>query len=459
MKSALLGSIRQLWTIEKQERAKLFIVSSIFALVIMAYTILKEMKDIVFVEVVGKEYVPAAKIISIFILIPAVLFYSYLVNKVRRHNILCFYSIAYGILGLVFVHFIGHPEIGVMNTDTSPWRLFGWIFYFFVEGASPFLVGVAWAFSNSIFSPKEAKNYYAFVVAFSKVGGVLSACFGWFLLSQHVIAPLVVKEQLLQFIPSIVLLFVPVVVWFLRKKVSARYMHGYEAVYEYEKEVKQRPEQPGLFSGAKLLVRNPYVMGIFSIIFFYEVLNAVLSLLRIYYSLGGGLEEFSSRLFLLTMEYHAVGFLIALFGTQALLRLFGERRCLLLVPIIIGAVLFMFLFVGTFAAFNVAFVAMRATNYGFFYPVRESLYIPTVKAINFQSKAWIDAFGTKLAKGTGSLFNMIATYTLSVGGFLAAQMLHAGFFAIIIGIWIFVAHLLGKRYTRAIETNEVIGAE
>lgn len=459
MKSALFGSIRQLWTIEKHERTKLFIVSAIFALVIMAYTILKEMKDIVFVEIVGKEYVPIAKIISIVILIPAILFYSYLVNKVRRHNILCFYAVAYGLLGLIFAYFIGHPVIGVNNTDTGPLRLFGWIFYFFIEGASPFLVGVAWAFCNSIYSPKEAKNYYAFLVAFSKIGGILSASLGWYMLSHRVLAPLVIKEQVLQFIPSIVLLFVPVAVWFLRKKVSAKHLHGYEAVYEYEKEVKQRPEQPGLLSGAKLLIRNPYVMGIFSIIFFYEVLNAVLSLLRIYYSLGGGLEEFSSRLFLLTLEYHALGFLIALFGTQALLRLFGERRCLLLVPIIIGAVLFMFLFVGTFAAFNVAFVAMRATNYGFFYPVRESLYIPTVKAINFQSKAWIDAFGTKLAKGTGSLFNMIATYTLSAGGFIAAQMLHAGFFAVIIGVWIFVAHLLGKRYTKAIDNNEVIGAE
>ena len=458
MKSALFGSLRQLWAIERCERTKLFLVSTIFALVITSYTICKEMKDIVFVEIVGADYVPRAKLLAIFVLIPAILFYSFLVNKLRRHQILCFYAVLYGILGLLFAYLLGHPVIGIANTDTSPSRIFGWIFYIFIEGASPFLIGVVWAFINSIHSPKEAKDYYAFLVTFSRIGGLLGAGLGWYILSSHVIAPLVIKQQLLLFVPSVVLLLVPLAVWLLRKKVAGWRLHGYEAVYEYQKDAEKNQEQPGLFSGLLLLIRNPYVFGIFSIIFFYEMVNTVLSLLRITYSLGDGFEQFSSRLFALTFGYHAVAFFIALFGTQALLRLLGERRCLILVPISIGVLLFAFLGIGTFGAFTFAFIAMRAINYAFFYPVRESLYIPTIKAIKFQSKAWIDAFGTKFSKGGGSLFNMLARYVLRSGGMAASQALHVGFFAIIIGAWIFVAHLMGKRYAKAIAKNEVIGA-
>jgi len=458
MKTTMFDSLRRIWTIEKQERTKIFLVSFIFGLVITSYTIYKEMKDIVFVEIVGADYVPRAKMISIFVLIPAILFYSFMVNRVRRHQILCFYSILYGILGLVFTYLLGHPVIGISNTDTSPWRLFGWIFYIFIEGASPFLIGVVWAFANSIHNPKEAKNYYAFLVTFSRVGGLIGAGFGWYLLSHRVIAPLLVKQQLLLLLPSLVLFLVPVAVWLLKKKVPSHLLHGYEAVYAYEKKVEKSHEQPGLFSGLILLIRNPYVLGIFSIIFFYEMVNTVLSLLRITYSLGDGLEEFSSRLFALTFGYHLVAFFIALLGTQALMRVLGERRCLMLVPISIGVLLFAFLFVGTFEAFTVAFIAMRAINYAFFYPVRESLYIPTVKAINFQSKAWIDAFGTKISKGAGSLFNETARHVVRTSGLAASQMLHAGFFAVIIGLWVLIAHKLGNRYARAIARNEVIGA-
>lgn len=460
MKPVFLDSIKRIWSIEKQERTKLFLVSTIFTLIITAYTICKEMKDVVFVEIVGADYVPKAKIAALIILIPAILFYSFLVNKVRRYQVLCFYAIAYGVLGLVFAFLLGHPTIGIQNTATGPHRLFGWIFYFFIEGYSPFIVSVAWAFANTVFSPKEARDGYAFLVASSKLGGVLSAGFGWYMLS-HALMGSLAKQQLLLLLPSLVLLLVPLAVLLLLKKVPSEQLHGYEAAYEYQKEADKQQKKPGVFAGLLLILRTPYVFGIFGIIFLYEVVNAVLSFLRIIYaqgSSGGDIDQFSSKLFAMAFGYHLVGFCIALFGTQALLRRLGERRCLILVPIVVGLLIGAFLLIGTFAAFTFAFISMRAINYGFFYPVRESLYIPTVKAIKFQSKSWIDAFGVKLAKTSGASFNDFAQFMLRYGGLGIFQILNGAFFAIVIGAWIVVAYLLGKRYVTAIENNEVIGA-
>ena len=84
-----------------------------------------------------------------------------------------------------------------------------------------------------------------------------------------------------------------------------------------------------------------------------------------------------------------------------------------------------------------------------------SLYIPTVKEIKFKSKSWIDAFGTKFAKTGGSSFNVFAEYLGSNLVFLA----YSFFFAGIIGIWFVAALLLGKRFEKALASNEVIGAQ
>src|SRR5260221_14761741 len=121
---------------------KLFFLTLIYFFVIGSYTITRDIKSSIFVCVVGKEYIPSSKIISMFMLLPAIFFYSRLVDRVRRYQLLCFYSILFGVANLIFAYYIGDARVGISNTDASPWRLFGWLFYFFVEGYSPFVVSV-----------------------------------------------------------------------------------------------------------------------------------------------------------------------------------------------------------------------------------------------------------------------------------------------------------------------------
>ncbi len=100
---------------------------------------------------------------------------------------------------------------------------------------------------------------------------------------------------------------------------------------------------------------------------------------------------------------HFVGFFISFFGTSWLFQRLGTKRCLLLVPLSTGAVLMYYILNATSNAnaLVIAFVALRAINYAFSWPLRESLYIPTVKEIKFKSKSWIDAFGSNLLKPAG----------------------------------------------------------
>lgn len=460
MSSGTAKFFKSLFEIEKHERLKVLFLTIAFFCIIAAYTIAKEIKDSLFTVIVGRDYIPVAKIITMVALIPAILCYSLLVDKLRRYQLLAFYSVFYGIMGLVFAYFLSHPTMGLANTVASPHRYFGWILYFFIEGYQPFVVSVFWAFANSVSDPIQAKKNYGLMVSGSKMGGMVSAALAWIVLSPSnplsaYISSDTAKHQFLFAVASAMLLVIPFVISALMKSVSGKYLHGYEAAYRIEKErARHGQAETGMLTGLYMFFKYPYLLGIFCMIFFYEVINTIFSYQRVFIAQANAtcLSDVSAYLFKIIFFTHLVGFLISLLGTRALLERLGERRCLLLIPVSAGILLFFFNLNYSSNGFLIVFVILRAINYGFSYPVRESLYIPTVKEIKFKSKNWIDAFGSKFSKGAGSLFNLLVTY-------LGHSLAFAMFSGAVISLWMVAAWLLGRRFDRAVKHNEVIGEQ
>lgn len=461
MSSRVHSWLKSLFDVEPHERLKLALLTLAFFCVIGAYTVAKELKDSVFTAVVGREFLPQARIMFVLVMIPAIFMYSKLVDSLRRYHLLCAYAFIYGALGLFFTYLLGHPTIGLANMQSSPERWFGWIFYFFVEAYSPFVVGLFWSFANSVTSPDEAKKHYALMVSGSKIGGMLTAGGAWALLSittttSAFLSSEVVRHQILLGASSMLLLVVPIAIYLLQKQVSGRYLHGYEAAYKVEKKRGHKgASHEGIFAGLEMFIKYPYVFGIFCIVFFYEVISTVLSYQRVSMACeqSTNLCEISTYFFKIAFVAHLVGFVVSLFGTKWLLRSFGERICLLLMPIATGLLFIYFFFSTTQWAFLSFFVILRSLHYGFSYPVRESLYIPTVKEVKFKSKSWIDAFGNKIAKSAGSFFNHLTRH-FDLALFLTVESI---FFGIIIVFWLIAAYLLGKRFEKAVARNEVIG--
>ncbi len=453
----------------KQERLKFIFLGIIFFFVIGGYTIAKELKDSIFASIIGKEYIPLAKIIAMFALVPAIFVYSLMVDRVRRYQLLMIYSALFAIVGLLFAYYLGDPLIGLSNTHSSKHRIFGWLFYFFIEGYSPFVVSVFWAFANSISSPDGARRNYPFMVAASKVGGLVGAGTAWYLLAQVGCdmscgfgspSDVWVHQIILAF-SSVMLLLVPVAVHLLMRTVGGRFLHGYEAVYKAEKvkgqDGEEKTEKAGMLEGLVLLFRYPYVLGIFGMIYFYEVIATVLSYLRIGVAQADShnIAAVSASLFKMVFFVHLAGFFMSIFGTSTLMKRLGERTCLMLVPLLSGILLLYLMIETTPAALIAAFIALKTVNYAFAWPVRESLYIPTIKAIKFKSKSWIDAFGSKFAKAGGSTFNIFVSH---LGPALSLPA-HSFFFAGVVAMWFAVALLLGRRFDRAVARNEVIGLD
>lgn len=452
--------LSSLLSVEPKERLKLFFLSLAYFCIIVSYAITRELRDSIFSSIVGSEYIWVARIIGWIVFIVPLFLYAKMVDRFRRYQLLCILSTFYGIGSLIFAYFLGDPGIGLLNTSLNSHRLFGWIFYFFIEGYQPFVVSVFWAFANSITDQEAAKKNYGLMVAGSKIGGMLGALFSIAVLnwSIHQLsrAQDVVNHQILLIVSAIMSLAVPFVIIMLMKKVPGRYLHGYEAVYKVEKErIKKGTSDTGVWSGLKMLVNTPYVFGMFSIIFFYETINTVLGYQRVRAAHAGSttISEMSTFLYEAVFFVHFFGFLISVFGTRTLIDKLGEKTCLMLIPAINFLVLMYVMYSYTPFAFIVASVVTKAVHYALSYPVRESLYIPTIKEIKFKSKSWIDTFGSKFARATGSTFNGAVS---NIGAALFFPV-HIVFLGAVTGVWLVVAYFLGKRYETAIASKEVIG--
>jgi AAA family ATP:ADP antiporter len=454
-------------SVDKHERLKVIFLSLSFFFIIGAYTVVRTLKDSLFINIVGREYWATAKGLSIIMLIPAILLFSRIVDVLRRHHVLYLYIVLYGLGGLVIAYFLGDPLIGLPNTDTSPYRLFGWVIYLFIEGYNPFVVSLFWSFAHTITSPEAAKSNYPLMVASSKLGGMLSAALATVLLLRSVTtleqrAFDTFNHQLLLVICSLLLLIVPLFVYLLITRVPSQDLHGYEAAYQLEKERSHQKHEggvkewiKGIFSGLTLLIKYPYVLGIFGVIFFWEVVGVFVNFERLSTGqrLALSLSGQTAYLLQLDMYVHLTGFFITLFGTRALIKLLGERISLIIVPIATGISLFFYLFDPSAFVMGLVFVIVRSINYAFASPLRESLYIPTTKEMKFKSKSWIDAFGVKIAKGVGATYS---SFVISLPGALMYGV-NVIFFGVVFSLWIATAHLLGRRYERSVKRNEVIG--
>ncbi len=374
----------------------------------------------------------------------------------------------YGIILLLFTYFLGSPEYGLDNVQTSPWRVFGWVVYFVLEGFSPFVVGVFWAFANSVCDPREAKSSYAVMVAGSKIGGMATALFAWYMMTNLGVVSWLnfsdtVAHQILLGGSAVLLLCVPLVIYVLMKVVPGSYLHGYEVVYKQEKRNdKAGVGNSGIFSGLQILLESPYILGIFSLIFFYESLNVVLGYQRICLLKAAAtnvvgdlnMSGLTGSMFLQTFWMHFFGIFLSFFGVRALLKKYGEKACLLMVPAMVALLLIYFMIVQTPEAMLYVFTGLRAINYSFSKQLTESLYIPTMKDMKFKAKSWIDSFGTKISKSAGSVF--VDVVKTAVPGTSAFYYVYGIFFSGLIAIWFLVAFLLGRRYEKAVASNEII---
>jgi AAA family ATP:ADP antiporter len=371
------------------------------------------------------------------------------------------YAIFHAIGGIIFAMLLSHPVYGLANTHVSTDRWLGWAFYFFMESFDAFFSATFWSFADSVNNPKDAKNYYGFLVSGSKIGGIVASAVLYIVLGCCSVGS---EAQFLPgalFVGSIFLCGAAGSLYFLVTRVPDSIMHGYEATYQLEKH-KKRNHGDGLIGvlkssleGLVIMLKKPYVLGIFSLVVFYDVMIVIFDWWvavhadQQLHSVGAMTAFYAKYYFFL----NSIGLVIALFGTTPLLRLIGIRISLFLFPLFCLSMLTITYLFPTADVFFAVLVGLRSFNYAFNHPTREFLYIPTTKDIKFKAKTWTDAFGSRIAKSFGSVFNKALKCTSPAFALISSL----GLSFCLTFLWIIIVYFLGKTLQNAIDNKQVIG--
>ena len=430
-----------------------------FFFIIGAYTLLRELKDAVFIITVGTQYLPDVKMISIFVMIPMVLFYTWFSERVSRQTLLACYALVFSCGAFIISCFLKDPIIGITNVIPHKTRLFGWFTYLFLEGCSPFLVSLNWSFLNSISNPGDVKNNYIIMAAMGKIGSFIFALTAWFSLSRYFaffnnFSDIDIYVNLFR-LTSCALFLIPFILFYLFLKLPPTEFQGYTDINNFQEKSQSIDKKTITFgSGFALLFKNAYVFSIVGMIFCWEVINVIFNNLRLAIAYEGSqtIGDLSLFLFKSTVTTSLISLFFVIIGTNSVIRFLGERKALLFIPLVTGIIMISFLLHPTPFMVIFAYTFIRAINLSLTTPIRESLYIPTSKEIQFKTKSWIDSFGQKFSKGCGSLYNKIIQFLpLST-----AYYTQIGFFVLIVALWTYIATFLGKKWEKAVKEKKII---
>lgn len=411
--------------------------SLIFIFIIGSYWLMRPLKDGLFTAVVGIKYLPIAKIMSFFFIIPAVFLYSKLVDLVEKQKLFYILIGIYATLFAAVTFLLGHSTIGLVNTVPAWNRWFGWIIYLGVESFGSMLVPLFWSFVVSSTDTATAKRGFAIIIAGAQIGAIS----GPLLASQA-------EHVGMSFLTSMVvicLLLVPLLV--------KLYIIKYPAAAESRGNVDAKPKT-GMLEGLRLIFKNPYLVGVFGVATLYEVVLTIMDyqmkvLAKGVYPTTEGLTSFLGEFGVAT---NGLALAFAFIGTSFFIRRFGLIFCLVAYPVLMAFFVFGMMIVPTSLAFVFfAVMAGKGLSYALNNPCKEIMFIPTSKDVKFKAKGWIDSFGSRFSKGpAASSVNWI--WVCTGGSVIFGSCVS---FALI-GVWLVSALYVGRKNKELTASGEVI---
>ena len=445
---------------ENEEFKKFLRMGLIFALIIGIYWTLRPLKDAIFIQFVGKYQLPFAKTISVIALLPLVIFYTKLIEKTSREKMLVILPTFYGLTVLCFafvMFFIQSSAKDISNSSQFYLILvksLGYIWYLFVESFGSLVVALFWAFATDTTNPDSAKRGFPLVVAIGQCGGII---FPYTVGGLPYRLGLKTDSTSMAILGLSILLIIPLVRHFL--KITPKNL-----IQTYEKESKTeeiKEHKSGFFEGLKLLLQNKYLLGIFAANFIYEV---VITIFDFNFKIAAGSiysgVSLSHYLSLYGSSVNIVSLLCLLLGISNLTRYLGIKIALVLMPFIVGGALLGFLSLNSLTFLFTLMVGSKAINYALNGPALKQLYIPTTANVKYKAQAWIETFGSRLSKQSGSIFNMsLAPLQKSFGQLLGRSYyltISATICFPLLALWLVVALFLGNRFKKAIKNDTVV---
>lgn len=449
--------------IKKDDIKKVCLLGLAFLFTIGAYWILRLLKDIVLFKLTfpvdlgfspdeGRLWYPFAKFWSPWIVLAAVAIYTKLVDSFEKHKlfyiIVSFYTLAFSAVAAVM---FAKATYGSAFVGASILQYTGITNYWLTESMGSILVALFWSFTVSSTTSDQAKRTFPFIVALGQLGSITGSSLFLFDIFNK-------NSWVLFFVAIACLIGVFLSIQYLVKTIPSDQMKS-------DKEEKK--SKPDMLGGVKLLLTEPYLMGVLVVSTFYEIAGTIVDYqMKSQAALIPGFN-FEWFMGIYGSSSNFLAFALALLGTSSLMKKFGIRICLLVYPASFAfmlSCLYLYYQTGAFtpltllwASFAVMIV-VKGASYAVNNPIKEMMYIPTSKDAKFKAKGIVDSFGGRTAKATGAKIGGMLNVKGNPAASIHNLMLYGTLIGLgIIGVWILAALYVGTKNQKLVKNGEIIG--
>ena len=445
--------------IKKEEILKFSLFAFALFLILGSYWTLRILKDaLIYARIAfptslgwdsdyGRRLIPTLKLATPFVVTIMVIIYTKLLDMFDKHKlfyIFCsFYSLLFGIAAITLYI---KDAFGAEHIGKYPLAALGVILYLMIESFGSLIVALFWSFAISSTKSEEAKRSFPFILAVAQIGTIggsvmtLTGLASWKLFMMCAITIALVMVAIHKIITTI-------------------------PAHQLVSDKLEKKHKPDMMAGVRLLLTQPYLLGVFVLSTFYEIVKAITD-----YQMKGQLCLIPGMDFMVMNGWfsfwtNVLAFLMALLGTSYIMKKYGLRFCALFYPVIFAIAsssLYIYYLSNPspenlyWATFYVM-VIVTATSYAVNNPTKEMMYIPTSSDAKFKVKSITDAIGSRGSKAIGSniggSLNVVGDATASIANLMAfGTLIGLGF----VGIWLVAAIYVGNKNAQLIRDNQII---
>jgi len=354
---------RALTNIEADEMKATILSSAFIFLLMLAYNMLKPVRDSLAPEWSDVELAGLWSINLVFSTI-AVSVYGAAISRFKLKNVI---PGVYVFFGASFVLFY----IGASSLSDS--ALVNKAFYVWLSLFSLFHVSVFWSLMADLFTKDQAPRLFAFIASGASIGTIVGASATLFLARK-------IGTLNLMLVAATILVSIIPLVAILRSSVS-----GDSAGSDQDLTISGNP-----FSGFRKLVTSPYLLGIAFFIFLYTFIGSfahfVIKNLMVVNDRDTNAAIWAG--INLTISLLAIG--TAMFATGRITSAVGLGKTLAMIPSIVAVFLLAVFASPILSVVIAAWIVLKAGNYSITRPGREMLYTNVSREDRFKTKQVID---------------------------------------------------------------------
>ena len=470
------GKLRSfLFPIHAKEFKKFFAFAGIMFCMIMNYTLLRNMKDVLVVNAAGAGVITFLK--TYCVTPAAILFFMLFVklsNKFSRENLFYVIIIPFLAYFLIFGFIINpnfdffHPSketidaLHASHPHSKGFMDLGiyWsysLFYILAElWGSVGIQILFWQFVNQVVSMEQSKRFFPMFVVFSNVSLILVG----------------VVTKLLQMIPDwdvvvkvemVIVLCIGVFAMFCNFMLNRKILPLEEPLDASQKKAKKK--KPGLIESFKIIFTSKHLGFIALLVICYGISINLLEVqwkeqLKNYFAGDKkGMNAFMGT-------YSAcTGILTIIFGwflASQILRKFGWFFGAILTPatlLIVGVIFFVLILGGRVDVIKSlivnpmavavfvgagAIIITKATKYSLFDTTKEQAYIPLDIELKSKGKAAVEVAGGRLGKGSGAAIQSVICMIMGTTVASSYTAIAFGIFIVVVLLWTFAVKGLDK---------------